>query len=265
MANRDEAAGGEPQAPRAPPAEKQDPRKIIYNAQVELIVDEFDKAQNQLLDLARQHNSYPAKSEVHGSPGSPRSGTWTLRVPVKQFDAFMEAIAKIGELRLSRTDSEDITDKYYDLQSLIKNEEAHEEGLRTLQTQKIASSKLEDLLRVNKELNAVRGQINVWKGQIQRWDKETELATIVAALRDRKDYVPPLVPDFGTSIGRTFQGSVEALLTVGKFIVLAVVALTPWLLILGVPAFTGWRFLQRFRLGHSPKANPAPGQDVTPP
>jgi hypothetical protein len=44
------------------------------------------------------------------------------------------------------------------------------------------------------------------------------------------------MPDFSSTLGRTFQGSIEALIAFGKGIVLVVVAIAPWLAILGLLA-----------------------------
>jgi hypothetical protein len=227
------------------------PRKIIYKAQVELIVEDFDQASASLLRLVKERSgAYVAKSDVQGTPGSPRVGVWTLRVPVDHFEPFLAAVGALGELRHSNTDSQDITDNYYDLQAHIKNDEVREKGLQKLYLERASGSKLDDLLTVDRELSAVRGKIDAEKGQMQRWDKETALATAVVTLRDRRAYVPPLVPDFGTSVGRTFQSSVEWLVTFAKFLILVVVALAPWLAVLAVlatPLVVVWRRRRRSR------------------
>src|SRR6202011_3620745 len=96
-ADADEAAQGglvDAGKPAAPV-----PRKIIYTARVELIVEGLDKAEQEIPRLIQEQHAYVAKSEIEGSPGSPRSGTWTVRVPANRFPAFMDAVGKLGELR----------------------------------------------------------------------------------------------------------------------------------------------------------------------
>jgi hypothetical protein len=263
-AQRAQRAPGQAKEEAADPAKGKEAvaRKIVYKAQVELIVEDFAQASAGLLRLVKERpGAYVAKSDVQGTPGSPRLGVWTVRVPVDHFDAFLAAVGGLGELRHGNTDSQDITDNYYDLQAHVKNDEVREKGLQKLYLDKSAGSKLEDLLTVDRELSAVRGKIDMQKGQLQRWDKETALATAVVTLRDRKDYVPPTVPDFGTSLGRTFQASVEALVTLGKFLVLAVVALSPWLAVLAVlsaPLLVAWRRWKRSRPLSVVPAGPPP-------
>ncbi len=250
-------AAGAPQAPaqakRDGAADKPDApaqRKIIYTGLVDLIVDDFDQSETALLDLLKERQGYVAKSEVRGTPGSPRSGTWTVRVPADRFDDFLTALKQVGELRHSSTDSNDVTDAYFDLQAHIKNDETREEGLRKLylDRSKDPASKLEDLLTIDREVNAVRGKIDAQKGHLQRWDKEVAFSTAVVTMQDRKAYVPPVVPDFGGDVGRAFQNSVQALVGFGKFLVLAGATLAPWapvLVVIGLPA---WLTVRRRRL-----------------
>src|SRR5919198_1176155 len=91
------AGGGKEAAEHAPagkPGAEAVTRKIIYTAQVELVVEGLDQAEQQLLQFVKEQGGYVARSEVQGSPGWPRSGTWTVRVPVDHFNAFMGAIAR---------------------------------------------------------------------------------------------------------------------------------------------------------------------------
>jgi hypothetical protein len=243
----DGAAEGAPALKQANAQQQADealPRKIIYTAQVDLNVNDFDQATEQLGQIAKQHKGYVAKSYVTGSPGSPRNGIWTVRVPVENFEPFMAAVEKLGELRSSKTDSEDITDKFYDLKAHIKTNKVEEEGLQKLLVEKAPNSKLEDLVAVRRELRAIRAEIEQQEGRLQRWDKESSLATATITLNDRVGYVPANTPPFGTTVTRTFDGSIDAMLMVGKGIVLFVVALAPWLVVLAVPtvpAFLWWR------------------------
>jgi len=237
--------GQEPAGGRGP--KEPAPRKIIFTAQVDLVVEDLARSEEQLKALVQEHKAYAAKSETRGSPGSPRSGSWTIRVPVDHFDALLEGISKLGELRRSTTDSDDITDRYYDLKAHIKNNEVEEQGLQKLYVEKSATGKLDDLLAVRRELRNIRGDIEQQKGQLQRWDKETEYATVRVEMHDRKDYIPVTTPTFGTSISRTFWGSWDSLVSLGQALVLFVVAITPWLPVLGLIGLVIWFGLRRMQ------------------
>jgi hypothetical protein len=244
------------------PADEPLPRKIIYTAQVDLNVNDFDNAVEQLGQIAKKQGGYVAKSYVSGSPGSPRTGNWTIRVPVDNFEPFMNAVEKLGELRSSKTDSEDITDKFYDLKAHIKTNKVEEEGLQKLLVEKAPTSKLEDLVAVRRELRAIRAEIEQQEGRLQRWDKESSLATATITLNDRFGYVPANTPPFGTTVGLTFAGSLDAMLMLGKGLVLFAVALAPWLALLAVPTVPAYLWLRRQlranQAAAKPKPSPAP-------
>jgi hypothetical protein len=215
-------------------AEKAVPRKIIYNGHIDLIVDYFDGIEGRLFQLVEAHEGYLADSDVHNQPGSPRSGKWTLRIPTKHFTEFMQAVVKLGEVRKRTVNSQDITDAYFDHAARLKADEAEEKSLLGLLEK--TQGRVEDILKVREQLRSVRGQIEENKGKLQRWDKDVDFATVTVYLLDRRDYSPPLIPDFSSTIGRTFQGSIEALITFGKGIILVAVAVSPWLAVLALLA-----------------------------
>jgi hypothetical protein len=228
-------------------------------------VDDFDKAEQQLRQLVAGHDGYLANSEIHNQPGVPRSGTWTVRVPTKHFDTFLQTVIQFGEVRSRTTNSKDITDAYHDTSARLKADETEEKSLLGLLEK--TQGKVEDILRVREQLRVLRGQIETSKSQLQRWDKDVDQATVTVKLLDRRDYTPPLTPDFGSTVGRTFQGSIDALVSFGKAIVLIVVALAPWLLVLGVlgaPGFVVWR-RRRAAQARIPTAVPADAPDPLPP
>lgn len=65
------------------------PRRIIYTANVDVVVEDFEGVPGRVADLAEQFGGYVAGSNVHGQPGHPRRGTWTIRVPVEQYEGLL--------------------------------------------------------------------------------------------------------------------------------------------------------------------------------
>jgi hypothetical protein len=233
-ADRDvKAAAGNPAPGQPAEAGKPVPRKIIFTATVDVVVEDFGDAADRVQELTQANDGYVANSEVRGSPGTPRTGNWTLRVPVDHFADFLKALTALGEVRRNALESDDITDKYYDLAAHVKTDEVEEEALRKL-LEKANDHNV--VLALRKELNSLRGQIEQQKGQLERWSKQAQLATVRLTLTDRRDYTPPSAPDFGRTVGGTFDASLQAMTSVGKALVLTAVALAPWLAVLGLLA-----------------------------
>ena len=121
VARADEKAGGAGDKGKGDADAK--PRKIIYNANAVLVVDDFDVAADQLKTLIdKEQGAWTAKKDINVSPNARRSGNWTIRVPFERLEPFMDEVAKLGELHQRTLDSRDITDEYYDLESRIKKQ-----------------------------------------------------------------------------------------------------------------------------------------------
>ncbi len=205
---KDEGApeqGGKPPA-MAGAAQADTPRKIIYTAHIDLIVEDLVKAQTAMEKALDQYKGYIAKEDQQqGSPGDPRSGSWTLRVPVPEFRPLRAALLALGQQRRNTLDSQDITDQYYDLEESLKTDKVEEESLRKMyEEQARRSAKPEDLLSIKDKLHAIRKTINTEQGQLNRWGKETTYATIYLTMQDRRGYIPPTDPGFGTTLAQDF-------------------------------------------------------------
>src|SRR5262245_6949262 len=245
----DGAGGGEapkPEAEAAPVA-----RKIIYTATINLVVADFDDAHRSLTNLVESHGGFVARSDVSGSPGAPRHGSWTARVPVAKFRPFVDALVALGEATRNQTDSQDVTDEFYDTEARVKNKKVEEE--RLLEHLKKSTGKLEEILTVERELARVRGEIEQAQGRLQRLGNLSALTTVTVTVQERKDYVPPTAPSFGTSVGRSFGDSVAALVRLGQGLVVVGAALLPWLPLLAAAAWLGRRAL---RWGMAPARTP---------
>src|SRR5262249_30471969 len=83
------------------------------------------------------------------------------------------------------------------------------------------------------------------QGRLNYLARLTALTTVTITVQERKDYVAPTSPSFGTSIGRTFEGSVGALAEFGKAIVIAIVAIVPWLPVMALVVAPCWRIVRR--------------------
>jgi hypothetical protein len=184
---------------------------------------------------------------------------------VAQFNPIREAIAKLGETQKNTTDSEDVTEEFYDLQAHIKNKKEEEAGLQKLF--QASAGKLEDILKVRAELTQVRTEIDRLEGRLSALTQLTALTTLDVYVHDRHTYVPPEAATYGTTIERTFFGSIELLVRFGKGAFLVIVAIVPWLPLIAVLAVLLWLVVRRSSraLPHPPvrlSGGPPPSPNV---
>jgi Domain of unknown function (DUF4349) len=220
-------------------------RKIIYDAQVDLVVDSVDPVAKKLASLVQEARGYIAEQNVTGSPGSLRSMHWKVRIPVEQFDSFVNSVVSLGELERNNRTSQDVSDQYYDLEARIKNKKVEEQTLNKILQER--SGKLEDVLKIEIELSRVRGEIEQLEGKIRVLENLSALATLTLNIREREKYAPPapVVAGFGTQISRTWDGSITNVVDLGKAIVLWTVSWAIWLPFLLVGAILAWVLIRK--------------------
>lgn len=218
-------------AAEVPPAAD---RKIIYNAQVTLIVQSLGDFDEQFARLVRESGGYVSQTDQSSQTDAQRTGSWTVRVPVVRFDGFLAAVSRLGELQRSHLDSQDVTMEYYDLEARIGNKQQEEKRLQKHLAE--STGHLQDILAVEKELTRVRGEIEQMQGRIRYLGNLSALSTVTLSVTEIHNYKPPVRPTFAGQIARTFQQSLERLIEFGKAVVLFAVALAPWLPVLIVLA-----------------------------
>jgi hypothetical protein len=220
-------------------------RKIIYDAQIDLVVDGVEPVAKKLAALVQEAKGYIAEQNVTGSPGSLRSIHWKVRIPVEQFDSFVDSVVSLGELERNNRTSQDVSDQYYDLEARIKNKKVEEQTLNKILQER--SGKLEDVLKIEIELSRVRGEIEQLEGKIRVLENLSALATLTLNIREREKYAPPapVVAGFGTQISRTWDGSITNVVDLGKAIVLWTVSWAIWLPFMLVGAILGWVLIRK--------------------
>jgi hypothetical protein len=243
-------------------------RKIIYDAQVDLMVDSVDPIAKKVTSFVQEARGYIAEQNVTGSPGTLRSIHWRIRIPVERFDSFVESVVSLGELERNNRTSQDVSDQYYDIEARIKNKRVEEQTLNKILQER--SGKLEDVLKIEIELSRVRGEIEQLEGKIRVLENLSSLATLTLNVREREKYAPtaPVVASFGTQISRTWESSMTSLVDLGKAIVLWVVSWAIWGPLYLVGAIVAWfliRKLVRALIRNLPKLIALASTPITPP
>ena len=203
------------------------PRRIIYTAHIDLVVEEFEAVPHKVAALAEQFGGYVASSDVQGQPGSPRHGTWTIRVPVERYSDLLSEAKQLGELRSLTSNSRDVSEEYYDIEARIRNKQKTEARLVSLLEE--ATGNLEQVLEVEQKLDQVREEIERMQGRLRVLADQTSLATVIVSVEQIPGYQPEEKPTYKTRVARAFHGSWHALTATAADLSIVVVALAPWL------------------------------------
>ncbi len=199
-------------------------RMVVYNAYISLETKEIQDALAKVRALAEGYGGY-----VAGSSQKEGKAQITIRVPKDRFQVAVRQIESYGKVLDERTTSDDVTERYIDLKARLENLQKQEQRLRDILGM---ARTVEDVLKVEKELERVRGQIESLQGQINYLERNVAMSVIVVNLTEP---LPPFTPpDMNWS--EVFQAALKGLFWVLRGLIVLVVSLLP-LALIGVPAY----------------------------
>ncbi len=236
-------------------------RKVIYKAMMHIQVEDFLATLEKLRELVKEVKGRVEKAEETGVTGVARRASLTVRVPADALDDFRVRAARLGEVRLNRVESEDVTGRYYDAEAEMKTLEAEEEALRALLKDRKAAATDDAVLKLRDHAVAARVKINGLKSRLKVWDSQVRMSTVELEINERTAYVPQEAAPFGTRLGRTWGDSLGVLGSFLQGLLLAFVAVIPWALLAAlfvVPAV----LVIRARRAATPPAPPPPPQQT---
>ncbi len=180
----------------------------------------------QVAALAKRYGAYVAHSQIAGSAGSPRSGQWTLRVPSERFEEFLVSARGLGQVQNISSDSQDVTDEYYDIDARIRNKKQEETRLLDLLAK--AAGRLDEVLNLERELTRVRGEVEQLQGRLRVLGSLSALGTVILDVKEIKNYAPEKEATYATRVRRTWDDSITALTSVMQGVSIVIVAAAPW-------------------------------------
>lgn len=202
---RDDAAlGGAPTA---------SDRLVIRQASMDIVVEDFPKASDEISALAVRLGGFVVSSRItEMAPGAISS--ISIRVPASKLDEALQAIKALAkEVKTVNTNSQDITEEFTDLQARLKNLEAGEAQLVKIMAQ---AKTVDETLKVQRELTSIRGQIESVKGRIKYLQGNVEESLISVTMRLTPEARP--VVEKGWRIGETLRSAARGFLTFGRVV-----------------------------------------------
>ncbi|HZL73550.1 MAG TPA: DUF4349 domain-containing protein, partial [Planctomycetota bacterium] len=189
------------------PLPAQDPqasqRKIIRQGELEFEVESFDSTVDKIVRIAAEEKGYIATVNSDRLPNGKVKGTVVLRVPPESLDRLVLKLRALGDLKSQRITSEDITKKYYDLESRLKAARTME--TRLIEIIKTGKGEIKDILLAEKELGEWREKIEIFEGEIRFYSNLVTLSTLTLTLAEKDIKSPSLV-----SVTETVDTGIEA-------------------------------------------------------
>lgn len=221
-------------------------QKLIYTANLSLETTSFDEAVKALTDLTNDCGGYFENSTV-GDRGSGYSwANYTIRVPAKQFQSFLDQAGEVAHLTWCNTNQENITEVYYDTQGRLETQKIKLERLQELLRQAKA---MEDIISLESAISETEWQIDNLSGTMRHYDALVDYSTINVDLNEvyrlSNTEIAPLT--FGQRLGNALS---EGLRNFGDGMEDLAVALAYswlWIVLLAVILIVVWNVVRKVR------------------
>lgn len=191
-------------------------RMIIHQAQLQIKVKNLEKARLKIENKVKEYGGYIVESNVYRESDEMVSGRMTVRVPEKDFQAFLnDTEADAADILQRNVTGQDVTEQYIDLESRIKSKRAVEKRLLEFMD---GAEKTEDLLKISGDLAKVQEEIELIMGQMKYLENQTSYSTVeINMFEDRV-----IVPELGKKDLDTWEKTKKQLATSTNFILAAI-------------------------------------------
>ena len=153
-------------------------RQVISQASVSMEVDEVPAAVAQVRTTAESLGGFVGQLSSSGGPERQQS-TMTIRVPQAEFFTALEHIKSLGKVRSENVGSEDVTERFIDLEARLRSALREEESLLSLLDK---ANQVSEILTIERELSRVRSDIERDQGQLNFLERRVDLSTITVSL-----------------------------------------------------------------------------------
>lgn len=161
-------------------------RKLVYTADYSLETAAFDKDYAALYQAIAAAGGYVGSESTSGTKpesinDAGRTSYITARIPVGKYEAFLSAIEGIGTVISKNQNTEDISTSYYDTESRIELLEDH---YKRLQEHLAKTTKMSDVIELEKEMRDVLGELDGLRGSRRHMDDMVAMCTVNVSMTE---------------------------------------------------------------------------------
>jgi len=140
-------------------------RQVAFSATLRISTPDVPQAVRNANAVAQKFGGYAASLNDRGC---------SLKIPVKNAEAALDALEKLGTVNSREIDAQDVTDTAFDLDMRIANLEKLHKRLTELVEK---TGNIKDILEVEKELSRVTGELEKLKASRQNLQRRVDFVT----------------------------------------------------------------------------------------
>ncbi|MCK8825305.1 DUF4349 domain-containing protein [Fuchsiella alkaliacetigena] len=211
-------------------------RKIIRRASLRLERRDWEDISREINTLVEAYEGYISNSRQWQDHNNRKFLNYTLQIPQDKFSSALEDLKELGELKDKQINSQDITEEYLDLEMRLENFKHQEKRYQELLEK---AESVEDILKIENELNRVRREIESIEGRMRYYDTKVELSTI-----DLHISQPAAIAGPGLGFADSFKEAVSNFISSINNIIIFIGAIVPWFGLLSLVIFLLYKLIK---------------------
>ncbi len=157
-------------------------RKLIVRVKMELEVSDLKEKLKEVHKAVEEYKGYIHDSRIYREKDNQKA-SMTIMVPHIHLEKAVARFEELGNLKLIEKTTQDVTRKFIDHDARLKNLRKEEQAFSGLLEK---AEKVEDIIKIEKELNRVRTEVEKIEGELRFLERETAFSRVdldMAALR----------------------------------------------------------------------------------
>jgi hypothetical protein len=208
------------------------PAMVIRTGQAFIEVEKLDPAVLKIRQLAAQVGGYIANSSMSGGRDQIRQATFELKIPAQKYEEAIGSLSTIGKVETVSSNAQDVGEEFVDVTARVNNARRLEERLISLLANR--TGKLDEVLRVERELARVREEIERYEGRLRYLTTRVATSTLTVTVHEPAPILGnnPGENPIAAALRRAWRNFVAllagAIASLGVLIPLALVGVAGW-------------------------------------
>ncbi|MEO8578946.1 MAG: DUF4349 domain-containing protein [Gemmatimonadales bacterium] len=158
------------------------PSMIIRTGQAFIEVEKVDPAILKLRQLTAQVGGFITNSSISGGHDQIRQATLEIKIPAGKYDEAVSSLSTVGKVETVNTSAQDVGEEFVDVTARVNNARRLEDRLINLLSNR--TGKLDEVLRVERELARVREEIERYEGRLRFLRARVALSTLTITVHE---------------------------------------------------------------------------------
>lgn len=227
-------------------------RKIIRNANVTVEVDNFEFAYSKIKSMisafgfVQESNIKKEKIYVNNEEKLITKGVVVIRVDKDKFESVLTDVKGLGLLLDENIRSDDVTDKFMDTESTLRQLKYEQSRLEQLL---LKTADTDSIFKIEARLTQIRQDIEKLTGTLQKWADLVDLSTITINMSEKRPVAAKVEikeKTYWDKLSSSFASSMKGVISFCGDLLIFIVQALPVLVFLSIVAFFAFFIYRKF-------------------